>query len=214
MTLVATRTPSHRQWRARKEAIGRKFGMEAPDEESFESTKPKTPAIVDPESPKSIFSVGFEEEYAMKPMVLPEAWTLVGKGGKPVLKYWYAPIPKVKRKRIRVKHVPEFDDHPLMELEMSRMPAPHVSHKLHEGSDKARTKIVLKHWQRVRRAKAEARVAAELHAISLEASDAPVDSKRFENLCKARNNKKDSVREKMRRKARFASSAAKCWTAG
>jgi len=210
-------------WRQRKIAIGKKGELETEMLWDSEVLKPKPndEIISKPASPVSVAS-SFAAE--MQPFVLPGAWTVVGKKGKPVKgKMYDEPQVQVKKKKSKKKarKAPtDDDDLPLVALEE----APSSSKCLHalDRSTAARNKVVhrsldAKFWSTYQQKKELKREALTTLLASLEIDgaldkDDKTTQSKIAQSKPAFSCKANAAKDKARRRARSAAADAKCFS--
>jgi len=212
---MPTRYAQQPQWRQRRQAIEKKGFVEAEMLMESELSMPVKSAIPAPASPMSIASL-FDVE--IKPIVMPGAWTVVGKGGKaikPENKMYDPPkCAKKKKNRTRTRKA-GFDQDARLEVLASSSTS--CAQKLQDfcaHDDKAMRGRDAKGWKRYREAKKLQALARGLLIEAL-AVDDDADEPRADAapaLLKKRSNKSDSKTAKARRKARFAARDARCYS--
>lgn len=207
------------QWRERRAAIGRK-GFDAELLHDSEVMCPlKQPAQAPMSSPISILGL---LEAEIQPISLPDAWTVVGKNGKPLKNAkMYDPPPeraqkKTKKKRMR-KPQGETEDDTLLAA-LAELPSSSVCHeKLAISTLKKKKETMrgqdIKYWARYRLAKELDRLARDQLEEALAADgELPISADEVSTSPdKRRDNKASSHAAKTRRKARFAALAERCY---
>lgn len=174
-----------------------------------------------PVSIASMFKNDFQPE--MQPLTLPGAWTVVGKGGRPLKNTKTYDLPKKPKKKKQKKSTPaDVEFEPL--ADMVEMPSSSKCLDKVERAAAKQEKITMggrdaRHWARYRRAKQEKVFALDAMTAALGddgmlgdvIEPGMMERPSMPRSMKPRSNKGDSHAEKMRRKARFASQAAKCY---
>lgn len=211
-------------WRQRRFAIGKKVELETEMLWESETLKPIPDDQIGskPSSPISVASVFAGE---LQPLVLPGAWTVVGKGGKPVKKMYDEPKKadegkNKKKKAKKARKVPVEDDAPLITLEEE--PSSSKCMQTLERSIAARDKQVTrsheaKFWAGYRQEKQLKReaLAVLIAALERDKDDDKDDDDETAELktqfkpafsCKA-----NGAKDKIRRRARSAAAAARCF---
>jgi len=223
-------------WRSRRAAIGKKgeldfellmesefatIEMKPSKPRSNQATSPITVESTQvPSSPTSIFSANLIADVPeMKP--LPGVWVTVGKGGRPMKSIMYEDPKKVapKKKRVRARKSPEEDEdqYPPVQ-ECSIEPSRRSQRQLREVMRAKEAKL----WGRYRQAK-ELKVVSHQHLLAaladggmlVDSSDdifVALATAKQSKVLKVRNEKGNSLAAKARRKARNASSAARCYS--
>jgi len=200
------------QWRQRKNAIGKK---------AFESELLMDADVISKPSgtisPTSTFA-RFEMPDEIKPLTLPGAWTVVGKKGRPLKNSLMYNEPKKKmRKRNRAPKEAEDADSYMAKLEEAPSSSKCVQ-LLQESTSKhnkaaARGKSS-KDWARYRQAK-EAKMKVLVAALLDDCTDSDDESaqtKSTQTKERAPKTMRNSHAAKTRRKARFESAAARCYS--
>jgi len=218
--MPAFSTFNHRNLQYRN-AIGRKGALEASlvfESELIPMNKPdqQQPSLTS--SPVSIAAPHYVPE--IQPISLPGAWTVVGKGGRPLKGKMYDEPKKSKKKKKAPRSRKAAEGEPLAALEE----APSSSTCLNkcERSSAKHGKVLTrardaKHWARYQQDK-----AAKLEALNalLSANGDLTDGVEVASPVVSpnrkkpphRNNKANSHAEKTRRANRFASAAARCYS--
>ena len=207
------------QWRLRRHAIGKKGAL---DVELLEETEASIVNKKQPEvqsgmySPTSVFQVP-ELLPEMKPILLPGAWVVVGKRGKPVVNTkMYEPPVVAKKKRIRTSKAEAILDS-IWALEEAPSSSKclqdlrDITSRLDKAASRGQT---AKYWARYRQAhklKVHARDVLLASAMFAEGDDQAIPFEPEE--LKQRDNKKNSAREKNRRRARDAKAEQAFWPA-
>jgi len=230
------------RYRARREAIGRKSMFEAEflmtddDIEALAAPRSDDPhrgkrAAPTPSSPVTVSSLLLElMPPEVQPIVLPDAWTVVGKGGRPIKNavkdaMYDQPKPE-KKKRVRVRKVVCEEDEDEESLFLARLedaPSSSKCTQQFERSTMQHFKQVTrsrdaKMWARYRLAKQEA-ILAQATALMLseaEAAETPDHSALLRPDHSALRPTKqrrlaNSRAEKTRRKAREAHARERCY---
>ena len=202
VTVSAGRTNRHHV-RDRRNALTRKNFLEASILEESEIVVEKTKLSM-VTSPTSVLSP--PPTMVMKPMKLPDAaWTVVGKGGKPLKQL---PTQK-KRKRIRRRVAKAVMPSELLAEGRLSSKALALHHarvdQLQRG--KARS-LQLKHWLKRRQRVAAARAARDAHIQFLEAGDEM--ERRDESHKGPRRSREKKRWQAARRQVRRMASAARC----
>jgi hypothetical protein len=211
-------------WRKRREAIGRKGEFEAEllrDSEVLVTTVEPSKLISNMSSPTSV-AISFDIE--MQPLVMPGAWTVVGRGGKTLrnTKTYDEPEPaasaksKKKKKHRTIKPKPEEEP-----LSMTLEDVPSSSKCLvaldHSMSQKAkqvhRAKeakfwVNYQHVKQLKRDALEKLVAGNEHFH--DSAETVVKPKVQPKP--SMDNKANSSKDKARRHARNAAAAARCYS--
>lgn len=221
-----------RAWRQRKDCIGKKQGYESEllmeSDVSLEVAK-----VVDPSSPISIASTFDLQDGLMQPIMLPDTWIVVGKGGRPLKnapadKLYDEPAQKKKKhkkKKARARRVgrDESDERPDESDALDERPSTSRCVEMVERAAARREKALAdgreaKLWRKYRRNKEASRFARDMLRLSLaedggalsdddaDSAERPAPPKSLtKHSCKANGHG-----EKARRTARRASAAARC----
>lgn len=238
------RTLAH-QHRIRAAAIGKKGELESAmlmESELVITTKTKQYHVDDMSaSPVSVASLGLMMPAmnslpgaleAIQP--LPGAWTVVGKGGRPLkdgVMYIDAPSPdnKKKKKRNRTRKVPASDNDANVLADLAEAPTSSTCEQMVHRSTTRRQKEVGKHkdlklWQQYRQDKTTKVLARDTLVYVLahegmlgeEASESALEMSAPEAIPR-RHDKVSSrwanLKAKLRRQARFESATARCYSA-
>jgi len=215
-------------WRQRRDAIGRKGAMEAElvmeseissviGERTFELSGKQ---VYDPSSPISVASgfAAMESMPEMKPIMLPSAWVVVGKGGRPMknLKMYEEPKKKKKKKTRSRKPAPQEDS---VFGALHDLPSSSTAYRVHDIStmrhekEAARGKEV-KFWMRYQKGKTTKKLARDaLLAVML--SDGVIDDEGGGVVTPPPSRRRRDVKEtrhvkETRRHVRRAAAAARC----
>jgi hypothetical protein len=216
------------QWRSRRAAIGKKcevdYALLMESELDFSAKK----SVEVPTSPISITAFDFPSVPEMKP--LPGAWVTIGKGGRPVKESLMYDEPaklwgKKKKKRARARKATTSEYDPVVEVLMALEDMPSSSKCVHalDRSTMLREKAVLKgkeikFWRSFNEAKMlkvlarDSLIAALADDGMLGESEAGVEEHRKPKPLKTRHDKGSSRSARMRRKARFAAAAERCYS--
>lgn len=209
-------------WRQRRIAMHRKFSMDAELLMEAEPLVPTKMSAIEA-SPVSIASAFNEFQPEIQSLVLPGAWTVVGKGGKPLKNSKTYDPPKKRKKKKKKARTIKRGDEPLADMiempsssrcldEVDRMAIKREKTTSH-GRD-------AKHWARYRQAKQEKIFALDALTAALGDNGMFGDSiepgmierpHSMPKSMKQRNNKKNSHAEKTRRANRLASQASRCY---
>jgi len=229
------------QHRIRAAAIGKKGGIEAAmlmESELVVTTKMMQRRVDDiSASPTNIASTFDLNEMPMMKLLpealeeikpLPGAWMVVGKGGRPLKDgvMYDAPSPKKKKKkRNRARKVPGSDCEEWSELaDFAEAPSTSTCEQMLHCSTMRRQKEVGKQqerklWSAYRQEKTIKILARDSLIYTLakggmlceEAEEPALEMSEPEPLPR-RHDKGSSLRSKLRRRARFASAAARCYS--
>ena len=221
------------QYRARRNAIMRK-GYEAAllldvDEPLFDpiaakaGPEPSSPAG----SPVSIASFFDERMPEIKPLLLPDAWTVVGKGGKPIKKMYDEPLEKKKKKSRKAGKKEEEEEEGAAGSALASLAEGPSSSACLRALDKATARsdkeaargLQLKHGKQLKATKREKMYAREMLCAALTADGALDDDDapppRGAHLAaqppKSMRARRSPHVEKIRRSRRLASAAARCF---
>lgn len=167
------------------------------------------------QSPISIASDIFLPE--IKPITLPGAWTVVGKGGRPVKNAKMYDEPKKKKKRSRTRK-PKDDENATLFATLEEMPSSsHCLYTLHRAEVRTEKSSVrgrqLKVWKRSKEVKALRGMARDTLLLNmvdaglLNPDDAPASPPQLPS-----HRHMGSSAEKKRRGVRQARQAAKCFS--
>ena len=208
-------------WRQRRNAVGKKL---APEVELLMDAEPLVHKAAHVESsPVSIASAFPEFPPEMQSFILPGAWTVVGKGGKPLKnsKTYDPPKARKKKKKSRARKADADDLH----ATLAEMPSSSKCLNKHERTASKREKKAecgrdARYWSKYRQAKQEKIFA--LDALTAALGDDGMLGDDIEpgmierplavpKTLAQRQNKGDRHAEKVRRRARLASQAAKCY---
>jgi len=224
-------------WRERRAALSKKRHLEAElllESEIVVIGKSVAPIQV-PASPVSVASM-FDAMPEIKPITLPDAWTVVGKGGRPLRneKMYDEPKPepqkaKKKRKKQMSKKcgsdsAGEDDAEPALAMLDAELPSSSMQAL---GRQLRHSKLVThgreaKAWAKYRQAKELRALARDMLVAALAEDDAEcapdetmigsdASSKHKAVIKVACSNKTNSKTDKARRKARDAAAAARCY---
>jgi len=219
------------QWRQRRAAIGKKNAFEAEmlDESELvvDTYQPVKPAVLSP--PSSPISVAISSlDFVMPEMKpLPGAWTVVGKGGKPMkleAKMYDEPeqkAPKKKKKKKRAQ--PRADEDASSLADMAEAPSSSTCvHRLDRMMQQRYKEVAngknAKYWAGYQQAKHLKAVARDALLAEFADNGMLVDGPNLLGLVRTpdpitrRNNKADSHQDKTRRQRRKASAAARCYS--
>lgn len=209
-------------WRQRRVAIGKKSFFEAEilmDSEVIVTSEPKL--LQPPASPTSVASI-FEAEFPeIQP--LPGAWQVVGKGGRPLKSSYMYDEPvekpaKKKRNRTRKPATTQDEEYWLPEPEDASSSSSAAERRAARREKAATSGKEARFWARYREAKGERMIVHEALLAALSSESYPADEDAAEDgggtpqPLARRANKGTSRSEKMRRKARLASQAARCYS--
>lgn len=222
---MPTKYATQPQWRQRRQAIGRKAGLEADmlfDSEPLVAVS--KPTIVPPSSPVTIESSLFDMA-EIKPLLLPGSWTTVGKGGRPLRveqKMYDAPLKKKRQRERRPKKseeeegsLAEYEEMPsssncLVTLSMSMLKHQKAVDRKHQA----------KYWDKHRQERTIMAIARDNLVAELAAEGALDDDEVGTPVLvtsnvgpvpkKWRHSRSHRV-ERIRRKARLAAAAAQCY---
>jgi len=219
------------QWRQRRAAIGKKnaFEVEMLDESElvFDTYQPAKPAMNLPSSPISVAASALDLSGMPEMISLPGAWTVVGKGGRPMKAKMYdepeQKAAKKKKKKKKRAHTHPDDASSLADI----AEAPSSSKCVHRldcmmqqrYEEVAKGKNA-KYWVSYQRVKHLKTIARDALLAEFASNGMLVDEMEEEALAKIcapdpitrRNNKADSHGEKIRRQRRKASAAARCYS--
>jgi len=203
--------PALAPWRQYRENLARKGGFDAQlvfESEVMVNTLSKENDFIS-SSPVSIASSLLPE---MQPLNLPGAWTVVGKGGRPLKnepKMYDEPVKKKKKKKAR--RLVDSELEPTVEEE----PSTSKCLEMIERSETQRMKAITrshdkKYWVRYQQAKQLKREAVEalIAVLESESTDGDDASDRAANGKKLRH--MTLQKEKIRRTARREAAAARC----
>lgn len=226
------------RWRQRDSAIARKGAIEvAPWDEIDENvslqmskqplkaSQPLKPALKQPNSPVSVASTLDAEtkplDAEIKPLILPGAWIVVGKRGKPDFqnsKMYDEPAKmatKKKTKKKKAKNAVEAEAEPLVVLEEEASSSNCL--RALDRSTAQRDKMVThakeaKFWADYQRAKQLKREALHELIAALAVGDDQVEAAAPAPSAKkpTKDHKANSNKDKARRRARSAAAAARC----
>jgi len=223
------------QWRQRRAAIGKKnaFEVEMLDESELvvDTYQPVKPTVNLPSSPISVAASALDLSGMPEMVLLPGAWTVVGKGGRPMkAKMYDEPEQKAAKKKKKKKKRPHTspDEDPDEDSSLADIAeAPSSSKCVHrlDCMMQQRYKEVAKgknvtYWVNYQRVKHLKAVARDALLAEFASNGMLVDETEEEALAKIcapdhltrRNNKADSHGEKIRRQRRKASAAARCFS--
>ena len=212
------------QWRQRRAAIGRKGGFEAEMIFESEAVVVKSKPVA-PNSPVRIDSIFDMPE--IKPIVLPGAWTTVGKGGRPLRgeqKMYDEPQKKKKKKKKTRKSKKAQQDDFSPEADYEEMPSSSdclvaLSRSMLKHEKAVECKHQARHWAKYRQEKAMKMLARDDLIAVLAAKGAFGDVDDTQNLTAAQDgpnrkqwqlNRNDRA-ERTRRKVRLARAAERCY---
>jgi len=167
---------------------------------------------------------------AIKP--LPGAWVVVGKGGRPLFKdgmMYDAPSPKQKKKEQKKKNrplkIPDSDNESTVFADLAEAPSTSTCERTLRRSTTRHQKEVskqkeLKYWAAYRQEKATKILARDM-LIYVLANEGMLGDETDERVLKMvapeslprRHDKGSSRGAKLRRQARFAAAAARCYSA-
>jgi len=207
-------------WRQRRNAVGKKL---APEVELLMDAEPLVHKAAHVESsPVSIASAFPEFPPEMQSFILPGAWTVVGKGGKPLKNSKTYDPPKARKKKKSRARKADADD---LHATLAEMPSSSKCLNKHERTASKREKKAecgrdARYWSKYRQAKQEKIFA--LDALTAALGDDGMLGDDIEpgmierplavpKTLAQRQNKGDRHAEKVRRRARLASQAAKCY---
>lgn len=219
------------QWRQRREAIAKKGGLEAEmlleAEPMFHKSKPDAQDMGSPVSVSFIFDALPEIQH----IVLPGAWTTVGKGGRPLRgeqKMYDPPQQKKRTRRRKVKDEEGDDASSLADYE--EMPSSSncliaLSRSILQHEKAVERKQQAKHWakyrqQKVMHALARDELVAALTAEGLFDDDDGTQSlnasqvgPRIKTPWQLKNAPRNKRAKTTRRNVRLAAAAARCYFA-
>jgi len=230
------------QHRIRAAAIGKKGGLESAllmESEVFTNVKQR-PVVIDmsasPTTVASTFDLNMMPVISPLPGALeaikpfPGAWVVVGKGGRPLKDgmMYDAPSPKQKKKKHKKKNrphkAPDSDNEFNVLADLAEAPSTSTCERMLRHSTTRRQKEAskqkeLKYWAAYRQEKATKTLARDM-LIYVLANEGMLGDETDERVLKMvapeslprRHDKGSSQWSKLRRQARFASAAARCYS--
>lgn len=216
-------------WRQRRQAIGRKMGLEAEMLFDSEPLPAKSKPDMPPHSPVTVAANLFDLP-EIKPIVLPGTWIEVGKGGKPLRseqKMYNEPKKKPRKRNRRPKEEQEEQQvAPSMsayeELPSSSKCLAKLAQTMLKHEQAVTRKHEAKHWAKYRQDRALKSLARDELVAVLAANDSLADdddgagslaTSRARPIPKKwlHDPRKRSHAERTRRTSRFAAAAARCY---
>lgn len=218
---MPTKYATQPHWRTRRQAIGRKGGYEAEMVFESEALVVKSKPDIPPNSPVRIDSVFHMPE--IKPLVLPDAWTTVGKGGRPLRgeqKMYDEPQKTKKKKTRKAKKA----DQEASLADYEEMPSSSdclvaLSRSLLKHEKAVERKHQVKHWAKYRQEKAMKTLARDDLIAMLAAEGALGDADGTKSLSTSHGGpipkqwqlNRNNRAERTRRKVRLARAAERCY---